>query len=126
MPIISEMAVSSSTTRMRAFIVRTSVGGEHENMTSSPEQGRASVTDSGSVWHAPGTATPPPVAPLDAPTGAVRDGSAPLDEALRPRQQAWTPPPKRGLVPLRPIPFGTVLGTPFRLQRRAPRTTLAP
>jgi len=38
----------------------------------------------------------------------------------------WTPPPKRGLLPLRPISFGAILGAPFRLQRRAPRTTLAP
>jgi hypothetical protein len=44
---------------------------------------------------------------------------------LRPRQ-SWTPPPKSGLVPLRPIPLGVVLSAPFRLQRRTPRTTLAP
>lgn len=42
------------------------------------------------------------------------------------RRLAWTPPPKRGLVPLRPIPFGVILGAPFRLQRRTPRTTLGP
>ena len=60
-----------------------------------------------------------------APSGPARDGAAPVDEVLRPRQ-TWTPPPKRGLVPLRPIPFGEVLGAPFRLQRRTPRTTLAP
>lgn len=42
------------------------------------------------------------------------------------RKLGWTPPPKRGLVALRPIPFGVILGAPFRLQRRAPRTTLAP
>jgi hypothetical protein len=42
------------------------------------------------------------------------------------RRLGWTPPPKRGLVPLRPIPLGAVLGAPFRLQRRAPRTTLGP
>ncbi|MEO8529208.1 MAG: hypothetical protein ABI435_09025, partial [Pseudolysinimonas sp.] len=37
-----------------------------------------------------------------------------------------TPPPKRGLVPLRPIGFGAVLSAPLRLQRKAPRTTLGP
>jgi hypothetical protein len=84
------------------------------------------VTDSGSAWHAPG-ATPPTRtdAPLAAPGGPARDGSAPIEERLRPAS-TWTPPPKRGLVPLRPIPFGVVLGTPFRLQRRTPRTILAP
>ena len=49
----------------------------------------------------------------------------PVDEVRRARR-SWTPPPKRGLVPLRPIPLGVVLGAPFRLQRRTPRTTLAP
>lgn len=56
--------------------------------------------------------------------------TAPAEEPIaeeRPRARTgWTPPPRRGLVPLRPLPFGTVLSAPFRLQRRAPRTTLAP
>ena len=64
-------------------------------------------------------------APLAPPTGAARDGAAPAPPVAR-RRDGWTPPPRRGLVPLRPIPFGAVLGAPFRLQRRAPRTTLAP
>lgn len=63
--------------------------------------------------------------PLAPPAGPTLDGAAPLDEVLRPTR-SWTPPPKRGLVPLRPIPLGEVLGAPFRLQRRTPRTTLAP
>lgn len=62
-------------------------------------------------WHAPEVAAPP-VAGL-------------AEEPLR-RRLAWTPPPKRGLVPLRPIPLGGILGAPFRLQRRTPRTTLGP
>ena len=84
------------------------------------------MTDTGSVWHAPGT-TPPTGAdaPLAPPGGGVRDGAAPIEERLRPAQ-AWTPPPKSGLLPLRPIPLGAVLSAPFRLQRRTPRTTLAP
>lgn len=36
----------------------------------------------------------------------------------------WTPPPKPGLVPLRPLGFGTLLGAPFQVLRRSPRTTL--
>jgi hypothetical protein len=70
----------------------------------------SSVSDDN--WSPPVTATP--VAPVAA---DVAD-SAPA--------RTWTPPPKRGLVPLRPIPFGQVLSAPFRLQRRTPRTTLAP
>jgi hypothetical protein len=76
------------------------------------------VSDSGStgtpaapVWSAP--EVPPPVA-----AGPAEQPSA--------RRLGWTPPPKRGLVPLRPIPLGVILGAPFRLQRRAPRTTLGP
>jgi len=99
------------------------------------------VSDSGSPatpvdgpsWAAPGSRASAPEravfvgssTPLAPPTGAARAGAAPLDEVLRPRR-SWTPPPKRGLVPLRPIPFGALLGAPFRLQRRTPRTTLAP
>jgi hypothetical protein len=52
-------------------------------------------------------------------------GDPPVDLPAT-RKLGWTPPPKRGLVPLRPIPFGVILGAPFRLQRRAPRTTLGP
>jgi hypothetical protein len=77
------------------------------------------VSDSGSTgtpavaseWSAP--EVPPPVT------------TRPSEQPLR-RQLGWTPPPKRGLVPLRPIPLGVILGAPFRLQRRAPRTTLGP
>jgi len=87
----------------------------------------------GAAWAAPGSTPAAPArtvfgaanAPLAAPTGPSRDGAAPLEEVLRPRQ-SWTPPPRSGLVPLRPIPLGVVLSAPFRLQRRTPRTTLAP
>lgn len=64
------------------------------------------------IWRPPVTASPIVSAPADAPPPAP--------------PRSWTPPPKRGLVPLRPIPFGEVLSAPFRLQRRTPRTTLAP
>lgn len=64
-----------------------------------------------SVWRAPEAPTPVVAGPA----------------AVPPRSRlGWTPPPKRGLLPLRPIPFGVILGAPFRLQRRAPRTTLGP
>jgi len=79
----------------------------------------------GSGPAARGTVFGPAGGRLAPPTGPILDGAAPVEEPIR-RRQAWTPPPKRGLVPLRPIPLGVVLSAPFRLQRRAPRTTLAP
>ncbi|HEU5222285.1 MAG TPA: glycerophosphoryl diester phosphodiesterase membrane domain-containing protein [Candidatus Lumbricidophila sp.] len=35
-----------------------------------------------------------------------------------PAQPAWTPPPKPGLLPLRPLGFGALLAAPFRALRR--------
>lgn len=35
----------------------------------------------------------------------------------------WTPPPKPGLLPLRPMGFGTLLWAPFRTLRRNPAAT---
>ncbi|KQP97570.1 MULTISPECIES: hypothetical protein [unclassified Rathayibacter] len=80
---------------------------------------------------------PPPSGPFDAPD---RDVAAPAPPAppvawspVAPGQQwapgsgpapGWTPPPKPGLVPLRPLGFGTLLGAPFQVLRRSPRTTL--
>ena len=55
---------------------------------------------------APGT--PPP-----APSGGYLPGPPP----------AWTPPPKPGLIPLRPLGFGTLLGAPFQVLRRNPKAT---
>lgn len=42
----------------------------------------------------------------------------------QPGPGAWTPPPKPGLFPLRPLPFGTLFGTPFRVLRHNPRATV--
>jgi hypothetical protein len=35
----------------------------------------------------------------------------------------WTPPPKPGLIPLRPLTLGTLLGASFQVMRRNPRPT---
>lgn len=35
----------------------------------------------------------------------------------------WAPPPKPGLIPLRPLGFGTLLGAPFQVIRRNPKAT---
>ena len=36
---------------------------------------------------------------------------------------AWAPPPRPGLIPLRPLGFGTLLWAPFQLLRRNPKAT---
>lgn len=72
------------------------------------------VTDSTS-WQPPvsGASTPPP-SPFAAPPSMP---SAP--------NAGWTPPPKPGLIPLRPLTLGTILAAPFRLLRKNPRPLLA-
>jgi hypothetical protein len=35
----------------------------------------------------------------------------------------WTPPPKPGLLPLRPLGFGTLMSAPFQVLRRNPKAT---
>ena len=52
----------------------------------------------------------PPVAPALAPPG----GEFP---------SGWAPPPKPGLIPLRPLGFGTLLWAPFQVLRRNPKAT---
>ncbi len=39
------------------------------------------------------------------------------------QQVGWTPPPKPGLLPLRPFTFGEILAAPYRALRKNPRPT---
>ncbi|WP_213814307.1 hypothetical protein [Glaciihabitans sp. dw_435] len=105
------------------------------------------MTDS-NQWEAPGGSvppvTPPPAPPTSPPfappTGAPAGGIAPPPTAAPqygapqygapqygqqyPGPQAgWTPPPKPGLIPLRPMTLGTILGASFQVMRRNPRPT---
>jgi hypothetical protein len=91
-----------------------------------------SVSDSTS-WAAPGGIEPTP-AGEPARTGAAgtettpSGGSTPYGPASGAPQPSaaapgWTPPPKPGLIPLRPLDFGTVLGACFQVLRRNPRPT---
>jgi len=108
------------------------------------------VTDNNS-WQPPaGPAVPPqtppaqpfapPVAPGYAqpqPTGQPPYGQPQYGQPQygQPQQQyrapqpgygqapGWVPPPKPGLIPLRPIAFGTMLGASFQVMRRNPRPT---
>lgn len=59
----------------------------------------------------PPPAFPPPVVP--APAAGAPAAAAPA--------AGWTPPPKPGLIPLRPLTFGTLLGASFQVLRRNPR-----
>jgi MFS family permease len=54
--------------------------------------------------------TPPPIGPTPVPPGGLG-------------RPGWTPPPKPGLIPLRPLDLGTILGASFRVLRRNPRPT---
>ncbi|HEY9499528.1 MAG TPA: hypothetical protein VIQ78_10935 [Terrimesophilobacter sp.] len=81
-------------------------------------------------WQAPGgPALPPPTPPFGgyAPAPAPgQPGSQPQPGAIGQPPAAptgWTPPPKPGLIPLRPLDLGTILGASFRVLRRNPRPT---
>jgi membrane-anchored glycerophosphoryl diester phosphodiesterase (GDPDase) len=77
------------------------------------------VTDN-QTWQAPvtGGATPPPTA---------QPGYGPPPTLAPPgTPHGWTPPPKPGLIPLRPMGLGTILGASFLVMRRNPRATLGP
>lgn len=65
------------------------------------------------VYGPPGTGAPNNAPPSPAPPGAPLPSAPP----------AWTPPPKPGLIPLRPLDLGTLLGAAFRVLRRNPRPT---
>ncbi|ANJ27648.1 glycerophosphoryl diester phosphodiesterase membrane domain-containing protein [Agromyces aureus] len=70
------------------------------------------------VYGAPpayGAPTAPP--PYGAPQYGAPQYGAPAGS------QAWTAPPKPGLLPLRPLGFGTLLWAPFRTLRRNPAAT---
>lgn len=72
----------------------------------------------------PGAATP-----FGAPAGAGTAGvpgtpQGPADTpAAAAAPQGWTPPPKPGLIPLRPLLFSEILGGSFRTLRRNPKPT---
>jgi hypothetical protein len=102
------------------------------------------VTDN-SPWQRPGSQPPgqdapafPPPAPASAPgrqlpgqqPWAPQGGRPPYGGAApyggRPPHGApagWAPPPKPGLVPLRPLGFGTLLGASFQVLRRNPKAS---
>jgi hypothetical protein len=89
------------------------------------------VTDN-TDWQPPSgrsTPPPPPSTPPEQPSGGSGTPPAYSVPAYPPpvqqggQQPGWTPPPKPGLVPLRPLAFGTLLGASFQVIRRNPRPT---
>lgn len=81
-------------------------------------------------WAAPDAgASPPPATPR--PPAQTADGPRPASGVTPPPLPpgpglppgGWAPPPKPGLLPLRPLGFGTLLWAPFRTLRRNPAAT---
>lgn len=76
----------------------------------------------------PGPGGPPP--PDGVPPGAQGPPPWPGPSPWPDGQQwttpgpGWTPPPKPGLIPLRPLGFGTLLGAPFQELRQNPKGTI--
>lgn len=73
-------------------------------------------------WQAPGAPTPPPYSGQPSPPPPA--GYAPPPPQGSPH--GWTPPPKPGLIPLRPLTLGPILAGSFQVMRRNPRATLGP
>ncbi len=79
-------------------------------------------------WAAP--AGPPPEGPGGSTPYGPAAGSTPYGPGPSMTSSStptggtgWAPPPKPGLIPLRPLDFGTVLGACFQVLRRNPRPT---
>jgi hypothetical protein len=83
-----------------------------------------------SPWQPPaGPPPPPPGGPGSRPTPApganqpLYGERLPAGHASAGQTPGWQPPPKPGLIPLRPLGFGTLLGASFQVLRRNPRPT---
>lgn len=77
---------------------------------------------------APPTSPPPPPPPPGGgapgqPFGAVPGAPGPGANGAGANGQGWTPPPKPGLIPLRPLTLGPLLGASFQVMRRNPKPT---
>ncbi|MFM9920788.1 hypothetical protein [Lacisediminihabitans sp. H27-G8] len=82
-------------------------------------------------WASPGASPSPappvpPIAPPQDPRFIGQDAGSPMGPGygyVTGAQPGWTPPPKPGLIPLRPLDLGTILGASFRVLRRNPKAT---
>ncbi|MDO9590615.1 MAG: hypothetical protein Q7J04_05675, partial [Microcella sp.] len=73
----------------------------------------------GEAADASGTGSNGTTGASSSPGGYAPAGGAPLPQPAA----GWAPPPKPGLIPLRPLEFGTLLGATFQVLRRNPRPT---
>lgn len=73
------------------------------------------------VWQSPG-GEPLGGGTVDSPAPSPAH-AGPYGPAGTPRTGAWAPPPKPGLIPLRPLDFGALFGATFQVLRRNPRST---
>lgn len=71
-------------------------------------------------WHPPASANPPTPAYGEYAPAA---GAPQLDRSDQGAPTGWAPPPRPGLIPLRPLGFGTLLWAPFQVLRRNPKAT---
>ncbi|MES2092886.1 MAG: hypothetical protein V4531_03610 [Actinomycetota bacterium] len=71
-------------------------------------------------WASPGAAVPPVERRFIGQNADLPGGYGDAGGGARP---GWTPPPKPGLIPLRPLDTGTILGASFRVLRRNPKPT---
>jgi hypothetical protein len=83
------------------------------------------MADQGGDWTSPGGG---PQRDQDPPRYGERiPGFTPAPQVPVPvAPQAYTPPPKPGLIPLHPLSFGQLLGAAFQTIRYNPRATIAP
>ena len=97
-----------------------SPSGEHPD-TATASTGPGSTSPG---FASPGFTSPGGPAPAFPPPGGSPYGAAPGSGPGAGRPAAgWAPPPKPGLVPLRPLGFGTLFGAIFQVLRRNPRPT---
>lgn len=81
------------------------------------------MTDSTS-WQPPSGAAPAaPASPYASPSAPPPAPGSQPGFPVPGAPAGWTPPPKPGLIPLRPLTFGTLLGASFQVLRRNPRPT---
>jgi hypothetical protein len=83
------------------------------------------MADQGADWTSPGGG---PRRDADPPRYGERipGWTPPVEQPAPVVPQAYTPPPKPGLVPLHPLSFGQLLGGAFQVIRYNPRATVAP
>lgn len=74
-------------------------------------------------WQSPGAPHSRPTPPDGARAPQPFRPQAPGAADAPPPPAGWTPPPRPGLIPLRPLELGTILGAAFKTMRHNPKPT---